>query len=579
MDFNPGLMQQLLEQDLGVQMDTLRNFKAKALTKSLLKKLAPCDKMRLRDMHAEAVEHFMSVNKRAQNVQLTDHFLDSELFITWKSLLELSFNGGIDQEPAATLWSSKANGMCGPGASVGADDGTFFTKMFDSHISTTSLSLFQHYQLTPMSKRWREAENFRSSGSPYDCRLVRGSQLGTASKSSDKLRTTTTEPILNMFYQLGLKSDLDRVLLQSFGIDLSLQQKRNRRLARSGSLTGLLATLDLKDASDLITVLLCRVLLPRNLFRLLMKIRSPEVLIQSYKYRREGVTFQTKERYEELHMMATMGNGFCFSLMTLIFASLVKAIHIVNGVPYNPRETSGVYGDDIIILSSLAPQLRAALSSAGLVVNEEKSFVEGPFRESCGGDYYLGHDVRGVYIKRMTNEAHCYSAFNRLQYWSIRHGFDLSGTLCYLRSLAEFRPVPFDEGFTSGFHVPESYLRVRKFTKEKQIVGGRNAYPAERLTNPRGNENGGVVYHCLSPIRNERLAVGDRFRNTSGGLISFLGGYVRGDKILLRCESKNLQYRVVRKSTTSWNWIPHPGIEYRDVVSCWYRLDLFRSSC
>jgi hypothetical protein len=34
------------------------------------------------------------------------------------------------------------------------------------------------------------------------------------------------------------------------------------------------------------------------------------------------------------------------------------------------------------------------------VVNEEKSFSKGPFRESCGSDYFEGHNVRPYFVRK-----------------------------------------------------------------------------------------------------------------------------------------------------------------------------------
>jgi len=53
-----------------------------------------------------------------------------------------------------------------------------------------------------------------------------------------------------------------------------------------------------------------------------------------------------------------------------------------------------VYGDDIIIDSSLSTTLIEILAKCGFEVNKGKSFVaSNAFRESCGGYYFRGFDV------------------------------------------------------------------------------------------------------------------------------------------------------------------------------------------
>jgi len=52
-----------------------------------------------------------------------------------------------------------------------------------------------------------------------------------------------------------------------------------------------------------------------------------------------------------------------------------------------------VTGDDTIVPSSCYKDVAKALEAVSLKVNLGKSFVHGFFRESCGGDFFMGHDV------------------------------------------------------------------------------------------------------------------------------------------------------------------------------------------
>lgn len=563
MDFNPEILQELLEQDLSQPTDELTAFRGDCLKRSLLKKYV--GKSKDHALERAAFENFLAVNSRISSFVIDESFLATELFKTWRQLIHTAVMSGDLQSCTINLAGALAEGACGPGASIGSADGTFFTKMFDSHLTTTSGFLYDHY-VSGISDRWLEAEYLRLQD--YTVKTVPGSKLSSVPKDRTKRRTTCKEPILNMFYQLGIKCQIGRLLKRHFRLDLETQQRFNKALAKSGSLSGHLATVDLKDASDSISVELVRLLFPREAYYALMRARSPRCHVG--------------KQLVDLAMIATMGNGFCFSLMTLIFAALVRALHIVNDVEWEPNLTSGVYGDDIILPSKLAPQLYEALSSTGLVVNVEKSFIDGPFRESCGGDYFNGHDVRGIYIKRFTCEAHCYSAFNRLHFWALRHGIGLAKTLGYLLGLAPFRPVPADAGFDAGFIVTSAELTNPRFAKEQdshRCIGGVFTLTSQaprtkgHQLEHQSPEVGQLVYHGLRPKRCVRENAGERFTNFHGGLIAFLGGYVRNDQILMRPdEDLGTQYRVVRQTTPSWDWIPHAGVTCRGLSASWLRL-------
>jgi len=104
-----------------------------------------------------------------------------------------------------------------------------------------------------------------------------------------------------------------------------------------------------------------------------------------------------------------MGNGFTFELETAVFLAIILAVRNLRAVsePLEALITPGrdvlVYGDDIIIPTEYASDVVSALSYCGFKTNDSKSFVEGPFRESCGGDYFRGVDVRPYFLKEYPN--------------------------------------------------------------------------------------------------------------------------------------------------------------------------------
>jgi hypothetical protein len=59
-----------------------------------------------------------------------------------------------------------------------------------------------------------------------------------------------------------------------------------------------------------------------------------------------------------------------------------------------------IYGDDIIVPVDCVPHVIAELETFGFKINRDKSFWNGKFRESCGGDFYDGQDVTPVRLRK-----------------------------------------------------------------------------------------------------------------------------------------------------------------------------------
>jgi len=233
--------------------------------------------------------------------------------------------------------------------------------------------------------------------------VVPGNVLFTVPKNTEIDRVAAKEPDLNMFLQKGV-GDSFRRSLKRRGIDLN-DQSKNRELARLGSLSGSLATLDLSSASDSVSCSLVELLLPPLWFSLLNSLRSPVTMIDGEEHSNE--------------MFSSMGNGFTFELESLLFYSIARSCAYLTG-------TSGVisvYGDDIIVPHTLAEDLMWVLSVLGFSVNPEKSFWTGSFRESCGGHYDSGYDITPFYVRkplsRLTDVIHVANAIRR---WSIVGG-------------------------------------------------------------------------------------------------------------------------------------------------------------
>jgi len=184
------------------------------------------------------------------------------------------------------------------------------------------------------------------------------------------------EPTFSGFVQKGIDEEL-RSFLLNVNIDLT-DQTRNQRLAREGSVDDSLdgfVTMDIRGASNSVAYSPVKYLFPEAWYDLLWRTRS-----HNYKYRDEVKPY---------HMLCSMGNGFCFPIETLMFAAICYACDCgTPGVDFS------VYGDDIIVRKRHAAKVMSMLRHYGYSMNTDKTFVEGPFRESCGADWFSGVDVR-----------------------------------------------------------------------------------------------------------------------------------------------------------------------------------------
>lgn len=280
--------------------------------------------------------------------------------------------------------------------------------------------------------------------------LVAHNKIVLVPKTAKVHRTIAAEPLLNGYVQKGIDHYLRQCLLRH-GIDLR-NQSRNQELARQGSTGGNdpFATIDLSSASDTMCYELVKDLLPPDWFELLNSTRS-------YEYELNGA----RKRY---HKFVSMGNGFCFPLETLIFASVCAAVY----EHHNRAFDFSVYGDDIIVRASMAPEVLKLLRLYGFRHNPEKTFLEGPFRESCGADWFNGEDVRPITLDYTLGSLRDIFKFHNLTLTKERASMLFYETRLLLRAkvpegLRYVRPykgdvdtafeVPFDEFMSSKFAI------------------------------------------------------------------------------------------------------------------------------
>jgi len=261
-------------------------------------------------------------------------------------------------------------------------------------------------------------------------------------------RAIVVEPMLNTFYQLGL-GDYIADRLRRCGLDIS-DQSKNQRLARIGSLTGGFATIDLSSASDTLAKGLVAHLLPVDWYSLLLAGRSPYI---TYTLAGAGAGINYRHRLEKF---SSMGNGFTFPLETLIFYAITLAV-------CEDDDCVRAYGDDIICPSWAAPRVMEVLEALGFVINQDKSFWFGAFRESCGCDYVLGYNVRPVYVKDRLSAYDAITLANGLK----ENGFEraaISTRRTLHPRLRLYGPSGYGDGY---FHIDNLHATSRHLTAGK----------------------------------------------------------------------------------------------------------------
>lgn len=194
------------------------------------------------------------------------------------------------------------------------------------------------------------------------------SRAAAVPKNRKSCRYVASEPAGALCAQLAIKKYLDRKLRRLFETRVPLNDAdKHIGLMRSSSEH---VTLDLSSASDLLSVEAAYRLLPEDWFALLMECRS------------QGVQLPNGDIIPSA-IFATMGNGFCFRILSIVTAAVCELC----------RKRYSVYGDDLIVHRSVAPDVCFILESIGLKVNAIKCCF-GRYRETCGAELLDSLDIR-----------------------------------------------------------------------------------------------------------------------------------------------------------------------------------------
>jgi hypothetical protein len=256
--------------------------------------------------------------------------------------------------------------------------------------------------------KWLSRLNFLEPGHERPVRIV------DVPKTVKTPRIIAMEPTCMMFAQKAVADALipmlesDKLISGMIGFK---DQGLNRLMAQEGSLSRGLATLDLSEASDRVSNQLVRAMFawqPR-IAEAVDATRSRSADVPGF-----GVL--------RLAKYASMGSALTFPIeamvfLTIVFLAIERELNspLTEGAVRRFKGQVRIYGDDIIVPVEFAEAVVLELEAYGLKVNRRKSFWNGQFRESCGGEYFDGSDVTIV-------------RFRQLLPLQRRHGKEIKGT-------------------------------------------------------------------------------------------------------------------------------------------------------
>lgn len=211
------------------------------------------------------------------------------------------------------------------------------------------------------------------------CVFVQGNRWSTVPKNNLKDRSICLEPLCNMLVQRAIGLGIRECLRSKLGIDLDNLAEKHRYRIRDKNI----ATIDLSDCSDTISMSLVKYLLPYPILRKIEISRSP-------------MTLGPDDNFYVVNKVSSMGNGFTFDLMSLILTALSRTYDC----------TSTVFGDDIICQNQVADDLCRDLELGGFRVNHSKTCINSEYRESCGAHFVDGKGYLTVFDLRWLETPH-----------------------------------------------------------------------------------------------------------------------------------------------------------------------------
>jgi len=293
------------------------------------------------------------------------------------------------------------------------------------------------------------------------------SDTGTAKvvlvpKDSRGPRLISCEPVEYQYIQQAIAQELVRAIekcrLTAGRVNFT-DQSINQRFALYGSLGARWVTLDMKDASDRVSL------------RLVERLFGGTHLLPYLLASRSTHTRLPNGKLVPLNKFAPMGSALCFPVESLIFWALAVAC-CIHGNSDNVHDYSKqsyavqgvrVYGDDLIMRIDDYDAALQFFPTVGLMFNEQKCCTSGFFRESCGVDAYKGVNVtpvryRTVWIPRSQNTKQLLSSVE-LSNHLYSHGYWETADELMKLVVRKYGPIPIID-----HDRPVSFICFRRLT-------------------------------------------------------------------------------------------------------------------
>jgi len=378
--------------------------------------------------------------KCEQDIRISDASLTQDMTSEFGRMALVLF-GDVFARMDKDIYDGNVIPKHGPGSTA---DRIFGNQKYNQNVWTERLEgIFPHGEFLYSS--WRQFLD-----APETVILEPGEEIPVRVISVPKTLKTPRiigiEPTCMQYTQQGITrlfvehKDRDDILSHMLGIR---DQIPNQEMAMDGSLYGNLATLDLSEASDRVSNQHVRLLVSRFpwLATAIDATRSRKADVPGH-----GVI--------RLAKFASMGSALCFPMEAAVFLTVIfMGIQKDRSVPLTRAAIKGyvgkvrVYGDDIIVPVEHVESVVASLEAFGFLVNSGKSFWTGKFRESCGKEYYDGHDVSVVRCRQLL-PAHRTAATQVISAVSFRNQMYFSGNWTvaawldsYLRRIIPFPTV------------------------------------------------------------------------------------------------------------------------------------------
>jgi len=348
--------------------------------------LEPCSDARL----AKAMDGYIQCENELRS---SDSNLSSSLMDDFRRISSLLFKG-MFSELDRMIWLGELIPKHGPGTT--AEKLSANSKYSDMEWTDRLEGLFPFGENAFPNVGWYKSYQHSQHiepGSELPVRVV------AVPKTLKTPRIIAIEPTHMQYMQQAVLEAMKELVLRDDNLNAILgdsSQEPNRLLARRGSQDGSLATLDLSEASDRVSNQLVRNMLHNwpHLHEAFDATRSRTADVPGH-----GVI--------RLAKFASMGSALCFMAEGLVFSTIVflaiekvlkrrLTTNTINSFVGRVR----VYGDDIIVPVEMVESVIEHLEAFGLKVNSGKSFWNGKFRESCGGDYYDGRMITPVRVRR-----------------------------------------------------------------------------------------------------------------------------------------------------------------------------------